>query len=229
MAISTPPTIDPVPSPSPARGDRTTFSSRVDAFVQWLITAVGQFTAIASNVYNNANDASASATAASVSAIAAAASASATKWVSGTTYADGAVVWSPLNYQTYRRKGAGAGTTDPSLDSSNWASLVVFTTGAFPGAVNIVTTTTFNVTANSAYDINLTTIGAACTGTLPLNPSIGTWVMFKDLKGKAQQFNITIARNGALIEGLAEDFIIDVNRANEMFEYVSAADGWVRK
>lgn len=42
-------------------------------------------------------------------------------WVSGTTYAVGKVVLSPAdNYQSYVRVIAGAGTTDPSSDSTNW-------------------------------------------------------------------------------------------------------------
>lgn len=41
-------------------------------------------------------------------------------WVSGTTYALGVAVWSPLTLQTYRRKVAGAGATDPSIDDTNW-------------------------------------------------------------------------------------------------------------
>lgn len=45
------------------------------------------------------------------------------KWISGTTYADGFVVWSPSNFMTYRRKGAGGGTTDPASDSTNWQEL----------------------------------------------------------------------------------------------------------
>lgn len=43
-----------------------------------------------------------------------------TKWISGTTYAIGDVTWSPADFQAYRRKTAGAGTTDPSADSTNW-------------------------------------------------------------------------------------------------------------
>lgn len=46
-----------------------------------------------------------------------------TKWVSGTTYALGDVVWSPIDYQTYRRIVAGAGTTDPSADGTNWLNI----------------------------------------------------------------------------------------------------------
>lgn len=41
-------------------------------------------------------------------------------WVSGTSYTAGKVVWSPSDYQYYMRKSAGAGTTDPSSDTTNW-------------------------------------------------------------------------------------------------------------
>jgi hypothetical protein len=68
MAAQTPPPITPVPTPVPQRGDRATFSSRVDAFVTWLINAVTQFGAVATNVYNNALDAFNSAVAAAGSA-----------------------------------------------------------------------------------------------------------------------------------------------------------------
>ena len=46
-------------------------------------------------------------------------------WVSGTTYSVGTVVYSPATWVTYRRKIAGAGTTDPSADSANWEQLTV--------------------------------------------------------------------------------------------------------
>lgn len=68
MARTTPPGIDPVPTPAPQRGDRNTFSSRVDAFIRWIVTAVMQFQAVATNVYNNAVDAFSSATSAGDSA-----------------------------------------------------------------------------------------------------------------------------------------------------------------
>jgi hypothetical protein len=41
-------------------------------------------------------------------------------WVSGTTYAQGKTVRSPANHQLYVRIVAGAGTTDPASDSTNW-------------------------------------------------------------------------------------------------------------
>lgn len=41
-------------------------------------------------------------------------------WVSGTTYAAGNVARSPTDHQRYVRIAAGAGTTDPASDTTNW-------------------------------------------------------------------------------------------------------------
>ena len=41
-------------------------------------------------------------------------------WVSGTTYALGKTVRSPIDHQRYVRMVAGAGTTDPANDATNW-------------------------------------------------------------------------------------------------------------
>lgn len=142
MAQTTPPTITAAPT-APQRGVKATFSTLVDAFVTWLVAAVTQFGAVATNVYNNAVDAYNNAVAAagsassastyannaSASATAAAAASSASLWVSGTTYTAGQVVFSPVDYRSYRRKTGGAGTTDPSADSTNW---VLISNGAVP-------------------------------------------------------------------------------------------------
>jgi hypothetical protein len=58
--------------------------------------------------------------AAGFDAVSLAIGANAAAWVSGTTYAIGDVVYSPIDYQDYRRKTDGAGTTDPSADTTNW-------------------------------------------------------------------------------------------------------------
>jgi len=123
MAQTTPPTITAAPSPAPQRADRTTFSTRVDAFVTWLITAVSEFGAVATNVYNNAVDAYNNAVSAAASASSAASTAGVTKWISGTSYTEGNTVWSPIDFYTYRRKITGAGATDPSADTTNWINI----------------------------------------------------------------------------------------------------------
>lgn len=82
-----------------------------------------EVSANATTATTKAAEAVVSAAGALASEIAAGVSAGAAKWVSGTTYALGAAVWSPVDRTIYRRIVAGAGTTDPSSDSANWASI----------------------------------------------------------------------------------------------------------
>ena len=95
-----------------------------------------------------ANNAATSATAAAGSALVAGALA----WVSGTTYAVGDARYSPINMQTYRRTIAGAGTTDPSLDATNWTAAIASLPSQTGNAGKFVTT---NGTAASWADVPL--------------------------------------------------------------------------
>lgn len=112
--------ITPLPTP-PSRNDPTNFAARGDAFLGALPTFATEANALAVDVNADAVSAAAAEVAATAAASAATAAANVTKWVSGTTYAEGVVVWSPITYLSYRRKTAGAGTTDPSADNTNWA------------------------------------------------------------------------------------------------------------
>jgi hypothetical protein len=90
----------------------------------WATTASG--VVVADGEYSAksyASDSSDSAVAAAASAAAAEAASSATLWVSGTSYTAGDVVYSPINYLSYRANTSTSGTTDPSL-SSDWTALV---------------------------------------------------------------------------------------------------------
>ena len=103
--------ITALPTP-PNRNSPTTFADDGDEFLGALPTFGTELNTLTDTVV-----------AAEANCIAAAAAAGATIWVSGTTYAAGNARYSPIDFQTYRRKTAGAGTTDPSLDSTNWARL----------------------------------------------------------------------------------------------------------
>lgn len=46
------------------------------------------------------------------------------RWVSGTSYGIDADVWSAVDGRMYRRIVAGAGTTDPSSDATNWKPII---------------------------------------------------------------------------------------------------------
>jgi len=79
---------------------------------------------------------------------AAIASVNMTKWISGTTYAIGDVTWSPVTFYAYRRKTAGAGTTDPSADATNWISIASAASGANADITSMTALTAPTVAAN---------------------------------------------------------------------------------
>lgn len=129
--------ITPLP-PAPEPTDSTAqFNAKSFAWVAALDNFTTEANALQDNVNsletataNSASQAASSAVladgyadAALASAQAAAANTNAPLWVSGTTYAVGFLVYSPANGRTYRRRTAGAGTTDPSLDATNWLLL----------------------------------------------------------------------------------------------------------
>lgn len=143
---------------APSRADPTNFSARGDAmmtaletvFVPQMNTVIGELNTLATGITASVDVASAASTTATTqatnaanSAAAAAASVASTSiaWVSGTTYSIGDLRYSPITFATYRRKTAGAGTTDPSLDITNWGSALAvsgltttYTYTAFSGA-----------------------------------------------------------------------------------------------
>jgi hypothetical protein len=128
--------ITALPTP-PSRNDPANFAARGDAFLGALPTFQSEANALAVEVDNDriasaasastattqATNSANSATASAASALSAASASNASAWISGTTYQAGNVVYSTVNYVSYRRKITGAGTTDPSADSTNWVAL----------------------------------------------------------------------------------------------------------
>lgn len=139
-----------VPTPVPTRADPVNFAARADAYHEALPLVVDgmnlqnaennalnsavnatklQVDAVKASAVSETSVIKDQATAAKVAAEVAAANAAAANggqlWVSGTTYAFGYLVYSPLNRRSYRRLIAGAGTVDPSLDPANWGLLSV--------------------------------------------------------------------------------------------------------
>lgn len=171
-----PPLITTLPT-APSTADMANFDARADAQVAAVVLMVPQLNAANTNVYNNALEVASSASSAAtsaynanISATNAATASGAAMWVSGTTYVLGAAVWSPVNHLIYRRIVAGAGSTDPSGDPANWASLG--TAGGI--TVAIVTGTTMVAAPNGHYVL---TNVAATTVTLPAGVSGDTVVV----------------------------------------------------
>lgn len=99
------------------------YYGRLPTYNAQLNTFGSQVSALATDAAAKASAASLSAQQAASAAADAAAVANVPAWVSGTTYAQNVAVSSRVNQQTYRRRVAGAGTTDPANDSTNWAIL----------------------------------------------------------------------------------------------------------
>ncbi len=160
----------------PDRANRSTFANDATNYATWEKDhLVPEINALAENVYDNAGEAAASATTAttkateaSASAASAAAAANVSKWVSGQNYTEGTNVWSPTDFQTYRRTVTGAGTTDPSQDTTNWeritstkSALIKVTPASAAGAVTLnrqlgnlfALTLTENITAVTVENI----------------------------------------------------------------------------
>jgi hypothetical protein len=198
-----------------------------------MASAVAEFGAVATNVYDNAVDAYNSAVAsagsattalghannastfagnANTSAANAAASAGAAMWVTGSTYALGAAVWSPANRVIYRKITASSvSSTDPSLDATNWAML-----GTLGLTVIAVSATT--VTAMTSAHYVLTNV-AATTLTLPAAPASGDTV--RVTPANALTTNV-IARNGQTIMGVAEDMTLDNADATVELRFINS-------
>jgi hypothetical protein len=203
-AIATPPT-------APARSDLSTFVARADAWVAWLEADAPDIGQNATATYDNAVEAQASAT----SAAAAANSVGAALWVSGTTYAIGDVRRSPTNYYPYRRLTAGAGTTDPVSDTTNWA----LAAAAFPTMIEVTGTSQ----AASVFAHYFLTNASATTVTLPSAPAAGDVIWITVANGRVDN---VIARNAKNIMALAENMTIDSKTATVCLRYLNAAKGW---
>jgi hypothetical protein len=88
-----------------------------------------------------------------------------------------------------------------------------------------VKTAAFNAVAGEGYFVNTTS--GVITVTLPASPSIGDTIAIKDYAGTYATNNLTIARNGKNIQGVANDSLISTNRASLILVFVDDTKGWV--
>lgn len=214
-------TIDALPPPPEPTDSRSAFTAKAFSLVASLASFVTQANALQADVNGKqtqtATDAAAAAASmadAQAAAAAAAEASTSTAWVSGAAYADGAVVWSQVTYLSYRRKGAGAGTTDPSVDTANWQLASQHPIGNL-----------FVIGTDTSAAISTTyVLTASLTLTLPATPNSGDWVGVQNSSGTT---TAVIERNGENIMSLAEDLTVDSTNAAFKLVYADATRGWV--
>lgn len=82
-----------------------------------------------------------------------------------------------------------------------------------------------NITAQAAYRYFVDT-SVARTITLPATPALNDEIQILDASGTASTYNITVDRNGNLINGTAGNLIIDNNGGWYTLLYTGATYGW---
>jgi hypothetical protein len=94
------------------------------------------------------------------------------------------------------------------------------------GASWDTTAKTSNFTAVSGNGYFVNTTSAAITVTLPSSPSAGDIVALQDYAGTWGTNNVTVARNGSDIGGIAADATLSVSNQSITLVYVDATRGW---
>ena len=82
------------------------------------------------------------------------------------------------------------------------------------------------VTASAGDKLFIDT-SSAKTVTLPSSATMGDEIRIIDVTGNAGSNNITVARNGHNIQGVASDLIINIGRAGIGLVYYNATQGWI--
>lgn len=104
--------------------------------------------------------------------------------------------------------GLSAPGTSGNVLTSNGSAWV--SAAAAAGGITWQTKTTTYIAVSGDYLLADTT-SAAFTITLPLAPAANAAVYFQDAKGTFSTNNLTVARNGQTIMGVAEDLIVSAD------------------
>jgi hypothetical protein len=62
--------------------------------------------------------------------------------------------------------------------------------------------------------------------TLPSSATLGDTIRINDLAGSFATNNLTVARNGHKIQGVAQDLLVDVDQSSFGLVYSNSTYGW---
>ncbi len=141
-----------------------------------------------------------------------------TSGMSGIVYSDGAggfTTTKPTDkYQTLGFIAKQHATTGAIyVEVSDWS---------FEQEINYINKNTVYTASDKDYIFCDTQTNGAFTITLPNSPSLGSSVVLMDTKGTFDTAEITVARNGSTIMGLAEDLVLDVENTTARLVYTGS-------
>jgi hypothetical protein len=132
----------------------------------------------------------------------------------------------------------GIGTTNPGQKlevngsiklSSGSGGSIIFADGTSQSTAATASawqTKSAAYTAVSGDQLMVDTSSAAVTITLPASPAVGASVTIVDAAGTFDTNNLTVARNGLMIMGLAEDMTVSNENVSFTLVYSGATNGW---
>lgn len=125
-------------------------------------------------------------------------------------------IWSGTDWQDV---GVSAALPPDYVDTTALNS----TLASYKQEINLSISANTTLVAGRRYFVDTT---AARTLTLPASPTLGQEIVIFDATGTAGTNNITIARNGNNINSVADNAIIDVDKAAAVLIYTGSSIGW---
>lgn len=126
---------------------------------------------------------------------------------------------------------AGGGTSLPSQTGNSGKYLTTDGSSASWGTVSGGSSFTWNIassnatmTTNNGYFVD--TSGGAKTMTLPTSATLGDTIRINDLAGSFATYNLTVARNGHKIQGIADNLLVDADQSSFGLVYSNSTYGW---
>ncbi len=106
----------------------------------------------------------------------------------------------------------------------NIRELAIATAATTPGITWNIASSNITMTASNGYFVD--TSGGPKTMTLPASAILGDTIRINDLAGSFATNNLTIARNGHKIQGIADDLLIDADQSSFGLVYSNSTYGW---
>lgn len=141
--------------------------------------------------------------------------ANATKWLADADYAQGDVVYSPITYTSYRRKIAGSGGVDPSINVAAWAPVTPVATSAIRSDVQITADADIALATSAAGAVVVRVIACGTVDVLILRVTAGLYAIAYDTT--TGEFGpATLLQAGSAVQAAA----IKINNDGLLLSYV---------